>query len=263
METPVLRPLLLSVAFAAVAGSALAQSQPYEQVEAPKTWRVDVGGGITHGFSATGNTGDDVNYTAWGSASYKDVVYANGLDGVGWNALKTDDLRAGVQIRPRFAAGDIEGSSLDRPGLGADAALYAYKRFGGIVVGGRISQDVSGDDAGTQYFASVGHQRVTPVGLLRVSGYVTGGSDERIQRYYGVTAEQAPGSGYQPYEASGGLSGAGAVAFLAVPVGKRFGVGGFVNYEQRLGDVKDSPLVSDDHVGRAGLIGVIRFSSAD
>lgn len=198
METPVLRPLLLSVAFAAVAGSALAQSQPYEQVEAPKTWRVDVGGGITHGFSATGNTGDDVNYTAWGSASYKDVVYANGLDGVGWNALKTDDLRAGVQIRPRFAAGDIEGSSLDRPGLGADAALYAYKRFGGIVVGGRISQDVSGDDAGTQYFASVGHQRVTPVGLLRVSGYVTGGSDERIQRYYGVTAEQARAAATSP-----------------------------------------------------------------
>lgn len=263
MESPVLRPLLLSVAFAAVAGSALAQSQPYEQVETPKTWRVDVGGGVTHGFSATGNTGDDVNYTAWGSANYKDVVYANGLDGVGWNALKTDDTRAGVQIRPRFAAGDIEGSSLDRPGLGADAALYAYKRFGGIVVGGRIAQDVSGDDAGMQYFASVGHQRVTPVGLLRVSGYVTGGDDKRIQTYYGVTDAQAPGSGYSPYQASGGLSGAGAVAFLAVPVGKRFGLGGFVNYEQRLGDTKDSPLVSDDHVWRAGLIGVVRFSSTD
>ena len=263
METPVLRPLLLSVAFAAVAGSALAQSQPYEQVETPRTWRVDVGGGITHGFSATGNTGDDVNYTAWGSANYKDVIYANGLDGLGWNAVKTDDLRAGVQIRPRFAAGDIEGSSLDRPGLGADAALYAYKRFGGIVVGGRIAQDVSGDDAGMQYFASVGHQRVTPVGLFRVSGYVTGGDDKRIQTYYGVTDAQAPSSGYSPYQASGGLSGAGAVAFLAVPVGKRFGLGGFVNYEQRLGDTKDSPLVSDDHVWRAGLIGVVRFSSAD
>lgn len=78
------RTLVLSAAFAAVAGSALAQSQPYEQVEAPKTWRVDVGGGITHGFSATGNTGDDVNYTAWGSASYRDIIYANGLDGLGW-----------------------------------------------------------------------------------------------------------------------------------------------------------------------------------
>ena len=255
------RTLVLSAAFAAVAGSALAQSQPYEQVEAPKTWRVDVGGGITHGFSATGNTGDDVNYTAWGSASYRDIIYANGLDGLGWNAVKTDDFRAGVQLRPRFAAGDIEASNLERPDFGADAALYAYKRLGGVVVGGRVAQDVSGDDAGLQYFASIGHQRVTPVGLLRVSGYVVGGNDERIQRYFGVSPEQAPGSGYQPYEASGGLSGAGAVAFLAIPIGERFGVGGFVNYEQRLGDTKDSPLVEDEGVWRAGLIGVVRFSS--
>lgn len=258
-----LRTLFLSAVFAATAGSALAQSQPYEQVEAPKTWRVEVGGGITHGFSATGNTGEDVNYTAWGSANYKDVIYANGLDGLGWNAVKTDDFRAGVQLRPRFAAGDIEGSSLDRPDLGADAAVYAYKRFGGIVVGGRIAQDVSDDDAGMQYFASVGHQRVTPVGLLRVSAYATGGDEDRLQRYYGVTPEQAPGSGYQPYETSGGLSGAGVVAFLAVPVGDRFGLGGFVNYEQRLGDTRDSPLIEDHGVWRAGLIGVVRFSSAD
>ncbi len=258
-----LRPLLAAVALAAIAGPVFAQSQPYEQVEAPKTWRVDIGGGAVHGFSATGNSGDDVSFTAWGSASYRDVVYANGLDGLGWNAVKTDDLRAGVQLRPRFGAGDIEGSSLERPDLGADAALYAYKRFGGIVVGGRVAQDVSGDDAGMQYFASVGHQRITPVGLLRLTGYVTGGNSERLQRYYGVTAEQAPGSGYQPYELSGGLSGVGAVAFLAIPVGKRFGVGGFVNYEQRLGDVKDSPLIDDTGVWRAGVVGVVRFSSTD
>src|SRR5690606_18354285 len=110
-----LRTLFLSAVFAAAAGSALAQSQPYEQVEAPKTWRVEVGGGVTHGFSATGNTGEDVNYTAWGSANYKDVIYANGLDGLGWNAIKTDDFRAGVQLRPRFAAGDIEGSAWTAP----------------------------------------------------------------------------------------------------------------------------------------------------
>lgn len=258
-----LRPLLLSLALASAAGSAMAQSQPFEEVEAPKTWRVDVGGGITHGFSATGATGDDVNFTAWGSASYKDVVYANGLDGLGWNALKTDDLRAGVQLRPRFAAGDIEGSSLERPDLGADATLYAFKRLGGLVVGGRVGYDATGDDAGLQYFASVGYQRVTPVGLLRATGYVTGGDDDRLQRYFGITEDQAPGSGYQPYEASGGLSGAGAVAFLAVPVGDRFGLGGFINYEQRLGDTRDSPLVEDEGVWRAGLIGVMRFSSGD
>lgn len=244
------------------AGAALAQSQPYEAVEAPKTWKVDVGGGLVHGFSATGSTGQDVNWTAWGSASYRDVVYANGLDGLGWNAVKRDDFRAGVQLRPRFSAGEIEGSTLDRPGLGADATLYAAKRLpGNIVVGGRVQHDATGDDAGLGYFASVGHQRITPVGLLQLTGYALGMNDARARRYYGVSVAEAPGSGFSAYQPSGGLTGVGAAALLAVPIGPRFGAGAFVNYEQRLGDIKDSPLLTDDHVWRAGLIGVVRFSS--
>ena len=64
-----------------------------------------------------------------------------------------------------------------------------------------------------------------------------------------------------PDEVARGLTGAGVALFLAVPVGERFGVGGFVNYERRLGDVKDSPLVDGADVWRAGVIGVVRFSS--
>jgi outer membrane protein len=254
--------LTAALGLCSAAGAALAQSQPYTPVEAPKTWTVQIGGGVTYGFSATGNTGSDYTATPWASANYRDIVYANGLDGIGWNAIKTDSFRVGLQLRPRFAAGDIEGSSLERPDLGADASVYAYQRLpGNIVVGGRVSQDATGDDAGLEYYASVGHQRVTPVGLLRASAYVRGGDDERVQRYYGVSAAQAPGSGYAVFEPQGGLSGAGAAVFLAVPVGERFGLGGFANYEQRLGDIKDSPLVAEDHVWRAGLIGVVRFSS--
>lgn len=256
------RALVLTAAFSLSAGSAFAQAQPYRQVEAPKTWKVDIGGGVVRGFSATGNTSDEFTATAWGSASYRDVVYANGLDGLGWNAVKRDDFRAGVQLRPRFSAGEIEGSTLDRPDLGADAALYAYKRLpGNIVVGGRVQHDVTGDDAGLEYYASVGHQRVTRVGLLQTMGYVRGGDDARVQRYYGVAAAEAPGSGFDAFEPSGGLSGVGGVVMLAMPVGERFGMGGFINYEQRLGDTRDSPLIADDHVWRAGLIGVVRFNS--
>ncbi len=260
MSSRVALAALAAALFALPAASALAQSMPYEAVEAPTTWNVDIGGGVVRGFSATGNTSDEFNVTAWGSASYRDVVYANGLDGLGWNAVKRDDLRMGVQLRPRFAAGDIEG--MDRPDLGADAALYAYKRLpGNIVIGGRIQHDVSGDDAGMEYHASVGHQRITRVGLLQTSAYVRGGDDARAKRYYGVSTTEAPGSGFAAFAPSGGLSGVGAVALLAIPVGDRFGMGGFINYEQRLSDLKDSPLVEDDHVWRAGLIGVVRFNS--
>ncbi|MBN9481632.1 MAG: MipA/OmpV family protein [Bordetella sp.] len=255
-----LRPALLIAVFAGLPAAALAQSQPFQPVEAPQTWKVDVGGGFVRGFSVSGDKSEDFNFTAWGSASYRDIVYANGLDGLGWNAVKRDGLHAGVQLRPRFAAGDIDG--MDRPGLGADAALYAFKRLpGNVVVGGRIQHDATGDDAGLEYYGSVSHQRVTPVGLLQAMAYMRGGDDARVQRYYGVTAQEAANVNYAAFTPSGGLSAAGAAALLAVPIGDRFGMGAFVNYEQRLGDIKDSPLIKDDHVWRAGVIGVARFNS--
>ena len=251
---------LLTAAFAGLPAAALAQSQPFQPVEAPQTWKVDVGGGFVRGFSVSGDKAEDFNFTAWGSASYRDIVYANGLDGLGWNAIKRDGFHAGVQLRPRFAAGDIDG--MDRPDLGADAALYAFKRLpGNIVVGGRIQHDATGDDAGLEYYGSVSHQRVTPIGLLQTMAYMRGGSDERVQRYYGVTAQEAANTDYAAFTPSGGLSAAGAAALLAVPIGDRYGVGAFFNYEQRLGDIKDSPLIDDDYVWRAGVIGVVRFNS--
>lgn len=242
--------------------SAMAQSQPFIPAETPQTWKVDVGGGVVRGFSATGSNSDEANVTAWGSASYRDIVYANGLDGLGWNAVKRDGFHAGVQLRPRFAAGDIDG--MDRPDLGADAALYAFKRLpGNIVVGGRIQHDATGDDAGMEYYGSISHQRVTRVGLLQTMAYMRGASDERVQRYYGVSAAEASSSGFTAFEPSGGLSAAGAAALLAIPFGDRYGMGAFVNYEQRLGDIKDSPLIEDDYIWRAGVIGVLRFNSGD
>ncbi|AYG96314.1 MipA/OmpV family protein [Brevundimonas naejangsanensis] len=254
---------VLSVALVSLpASSALGQSQPFAAVETPRTWKVDVGGGVVRGFSVSGKDGDQANVTAWGSASYRDILYANGLDGIGWNAVKRDDFHAGAQLRPRFSAGEVDG--MDRPGLGADAALYAFKRLpGNVVVGGRVQHDATGDDAGLEYYGSVGHQGVTRVGLLQTLAYMRGGDDKRARRYYGVTAQEAASSGYAAFAPSGGLSAAGAAALLAISVGDRFGLGAFVNYEQRLGDVQDSPLIDDDHVWRAGIIGVVRFNSGD
>ena len=244
----------------AVAAPAFSQSMPFEQVEAPTTWKVDAGGGFVRGFSATGANAKDTNWTFWGSASYKDEVYANGLDGLGWNAIKSNDLHAGVQLRPRFAAGEIDGFE-DRPELGADAALYAYKRLPhNVVVGGRIAQDVTGDDAGMTWMAQIGHQRVTKVGLLQVMAYGRGGDADRLNRYLGVSAENAAKTGLQTFEGDGGLSGLGGTVFLAVPIGDRFGAGAFVNYEEYMGDARNSPLLDETHVWRTGIVGVVRFS---
>lgn len=239
---------------------AMAQAQPFEAVEAPKTWKVDVGGGFVRGFSPSGDNTKDVTWTFWGSASYRDIIYANGLDGLGWNAIKTDDFRAGVQLRPRFAAGDIQGFE-NRPDLGADAALYAYKRLpGNVVVGGRIQQDATGDDAGMAWSVQASHQQITRVGLLQLMAYGRGGDADRLNRYMGVSETEAANSRYEAFQGDGGMSAAGVSALLAVPIGNRYGVGTFVNYEKYLGDTAKSPILDDDYIWRAGLIGVVRFN---
>lgn len=248
----------------ASAHAASAQSQPYEDAEPARRWRVDVGGGVLHGDNVARRSDQSTQLTPWASADYRQIIYANGLDGLGWNAVVRDDLRAGFQIRPRFGAQEVQGSSLARPELGADAAAYAYKRLpGNIVVGGYVAKDISGDQAGMSYGASIGHQRVTRVGLVQFSGYLDGGDDARVGRYFGVRPEEAPASGLAPFKPKGGLSTAGAVAFLAVPLGERYGMGAFVNYEQQLGDARLSPVVEDRERWRTGLVFVARFSSAD
>ena len=177
-----LRLLALSAVAActAFAGSALAQSQPYEQIRPESQgWTVDLGAGVLYRNDSNGDTGSKTTVAPWISANYRDIVYLTPIDGLGWNAIKTDDFRAGLQLRPRFSADDIEGLTLDSPGFGADLAAYAYKRLpGNVVVGGRISRDVSDVSEGTEYYASVGHQRVTPVGLLNASVYVRGGDSK-------------------------------------------------------------------------------------
>lgn len=80
-----LRSLLLSVAFAAVAGSALAQSQPYEQIRpAPQNWTVDLGAGVLYRNDSNGDTGSKTTVAPWVSANYRDLVYLNPIDGLGW-----------------------------------------------------------------------------------------------------------------------------------------------------------------------------------
>ena len=176
-----LRLLTLSaLAAAALAGSAQAQTQPYERV-GPRSdgWTVDLGVGAIYRNDSNGDTGSKTSVAPWISANWRDTAYLNPIDGLGLNLINQDDFRAGIQLRPRFSADDIEGLDLDRPDFGADVAAYAFKRLpGNFVVGGRVARDVTDVSEGMEYYASVGRQQVTRIGLLNTSLYVRGGDDK-------------------------------------------------------------------------------------
>ncbi len=240
--------------------SVLAQTQPYKSVQEQKLWSLEVGGGPVYGFSANGGSTRETNLTPWISFTYDNRFYVNGLDGVGYNLIHVDDLRVGGQLRPRYASGNAAGGTLERPDFGIDATVYAFKRLAhNVVVGGRVTHDLSGVSDGTQLFASVGHQKVTRVGLLQTIGYVRAGDRKVVSAYYGITPADSIASGLPAYSPGGGVQNAGVAALLMVPFGDRYGAGGFINYERVLGDAADSPLVDRANIWRAGLIVVRRF----
>lgn len=113
--------------------------------------------------------------------------------------------------------------------------------------------------SGTPHDPAIGHQRVTPFGLLNASAYVRGGDSKLADAYYGVSSAEAAANRISAYSPGGGLQGAGASLVLLVPVGDKWGAGALLNYERRLGDVADSPLSQSDDAVRTGVFIARRF----
>ena len=86
-----------------------------------------------------------------------------------------------------------------------------------------------------------------------------GGDAKLADAYYGVSTSEATANGIAAYSPGGGLQGAGASLILLVPIGDKWGAGGLLNYERRLGDVADSPLSRNDDAIRTGVFIARRF----
>jgi len=257
-----LLPLSVAAAVTCLATPVLAQTAPYERVGPQQDWTVDLGAGVLYSQDSNGDTGGQTNAVPYIAANWRDTVYFSPFEGLGWNVVNTDSFRAGVQVRPRFGPDDIEGLTLERPDFGADAAVYAFQRLpGNIVIGGRVSRDISDVSEGTEYYASVGHQRTTPVGLLNATAFVRGGDRKLADAYYGVDASDALANGISAYAPDGGVQGAGVNLVLVAPLNKQWAIGGLAGYERRLGDIADSPLSENDDTWRVGGFIARRFGS--
>lgn len=254
----------LALAMGATAGSAWAQAQPFKPVIAQPELSMNIGGGVVYGFSPTGGKSERLNFTPWGDFNWRDRIYGNPLDGLGYNVVKSDRVRAGVQIRPHYSGqSTIEG--LELPDLGADLALYGFVRApGNISIGGRVMRDIRGQTDGTDYYVSVANQSVTPVGLLVSTVYLRGGDARSNNAYLGVDEHEAAVTGLETYMPGAGLQNVGVALMMMTPIGDKWAVGSFVNAERALGDVADSPLIQarkrEEMAYRGGVLVVRRLA---
>lgn len=225
---------------------------------------MNIGGGIVYGFSPTGGDPERLTFTPWGDFNWRDRVYGNPLDGLGYNVVKTDRVRAGLQLRPHYS-GQSTIKGLELPDLGADLAVYGFVRVpGDISIGGRIMRDVRGQTDGTDYYFSAAKQSVTPVGLLVSTLYLRGGDAKSNDAYLGVSEDEAAATGLDPYMPGAGLQNVGLAFLMMTPIGDKWAIGSFLNAERALGDVADSPLIQarkrEEMAYRGGLLVVRRLA---
>ncbi|ADU13995.1 MipA/OmpV family protein [Asticcacaulis excentricus] len=261
--------LAISIAVTApLAGEVRAQAQPFKPVGPQSKWTIDLGGGAVYGFSPNGGNPDKVNAIPWASFNYRGRVYGDPLSGLGYNVVLRDRMIAGVQVRPHYGGKSNQLPGLEVPGLAADLGAYAFYRIGDkISVGGRFTQDISNVYGGNGLFLSAARQDITRIGMLQTTLYARYGDRKSNQAYYGVDNSEAATTGLHPYRLGAGLQSVGAAVLWAVPVRKRFVLVTFVNADQALGDVADSPLLQTGKKVassyRAGVLLIRRFGSGE
>ncbi|ESQ90886.1 MipA/OmpV family protein [Asticcacaulis benevestitus] len=257
--------LTLAVLLPLIAGAAHAQTQPFKAVGEQNDWTIDIGGGAVYGFSANGGDPDKVNAIPWVGFNYKNRFYGDALNGVGYNAIVHDRLRAGVQARPHFGGNADGEEGLKVPGLGADLGAYAFYRVGdNFSLGGRVMHDISHVSGGSSLFLSAAHQDITKVGLLQTMVYTRFGDRKTNQAYFGVKADEATATGLDAYSVGAGVQNVGLAFLMMTPIKKHYAIATFLNAERALGDVADSPLIqlkkNQEMSYRFGLLVVRRFS---
>lgn len=250
------RILISSIAASAFAGISAAQGQP-----ANEDWALTVGTGALYSPSYEGDNDYSLSILPNVQLKYGDRFFASVQEGVGYNAINNDRLRAGPIARVRFSrdeSGDqtfaiTGGETDDLRGLGdVDTSIelggFVDYDLGSLKLGAELRQAVSGHDGlvadlGARWSGvstMLGPPLIWSVGpRLRLT------DDQYTSTYFGVTPAQAIASGLPEYEAGGGLYsyGAGATAILPLTRDGAWSAVFLAGYDRLAGDAADGPLV--------------------
>jgi outer membrane scaffolding protein for murein synthesis (MipA/OmpV family) len=256
----------LAVAIWAVGTAAFGQAT-LTLPDRPKGWTIDVGAGGVVSPDYDGSDDYEARALPYIGFNWRDRVYFNPVQGLGYNVVRNEDLRVGLLLRPRFGRDADDNRALsgfDDIDTAVEAGVAVEKRLGGgWTLGGRFTHDVSDVHDGAVGLLGLSHTQKAPLGVLVAGGELRAVDGDYNQSYFGVTPRQAASSGWSPYRAGGGLQSAGVNALLFTSIGKRGGLLTFVGYDRLLGDAADSPLVrvsgSPDQF-RAGVFFAWRFS---
>lgn len=178
---------------------------------------------------------------AWGP------LFANFRDGVGVKAIDTDFITAGVGVtfmQGRKAKYVPEG--IGKLESGAAARGFVSLRARGFVATVGAKKGVSGDNKGIAADLGLSYPIRASARMMIVPMVGTTWTDKKYNNaYWGVDAAQSLASGLPRFRAGSGFTDASAMLAVNYRLTSHISLGASAGVTRTLGDVKDSPLVSE------------------
>jgi len=251
--------------------TALFAPQLVHAQDLPAGWTANAGAGVVYAPAYVGSDHYQLSAVPDLSVKYEDKFFAGVREGIGYNAINTENLRAGPIAKYDFGRDDdgdrflrLSGDKGDRiNGMGdVDGApelggFVAYDINPSLTAEAELRQAIGGHEG---MVGDVSLDYKTQVGGFDRPIYFTAGprmkfaSEDYQDEYFGVNAGQSARTGLGTYDPDGGIVSYGVGTSVTVPITERIRTTAFAGYD-RLGEESgDSPIVESKNQGMVGAM---------
>ena len=265
--------LLPVITFSLLAAPAIAQQSESGKPPVSQGWGVSIGGGALLSPKYMGDDEYGVNLVPSIRISYGERFTASVEDGLKYNLIQTDKIKAGPLARLEFGreedgSGTFRisgGDTDDLVGLGDIDTTVSLGGFidytmGNIVASAQAGQAIGGHDGfsgeiGLRYKGRA--QFNGPPVFYSVGPKLSFGDASYMNAYFGVNSAQSAASGLGVYQAGGGLTSYGVSGAAILPLSQNIAVTLIASYDRLAGDAADATLVQERGSPDQGFVGAI------
>lgn len=191
-------------------------------------------------------------------ARYGDQLFFNPFSGLGWNAIRTDNLRAGpvlLYAGGRRGSGALDGTRSVRGGVAAGG--FIEYRLNGVRLDADLRFPMTGDVNGYRATAGIRHDHRAGRWLTSIGPTLVYRSASSANSLYGLDQRDAAVLGVDPYRAGSGLTEVRLQGRLTYLFGRDWSLTTVAGVGRLLNDASDSPIVDDLGSANEGYLGLV------
>ena len=220
-----------------------------------RKWTVSIG--LTSGVSPDyeGSNNYDFGYGPNFALSWRDTIFYKGKT-LGVNLINNKNFKAGPIMS--WTSGRDEDDNDKLEGLGdVDSSIevggflsYRKKPFRFKM---EARQDADSGHEGALVELSAGTSLPFEKPLVFIALGTTWASDDYMESFFAVDAQQSADSGLKKYDAEAGIKDVSVSMTSGYKITNRWRIGGKLEYKRLVGDAADSPIVDDENQFLVGI----------